>query len=102
MWVTVIELAQGEEDLIRIPFGEDGSKPLGPEERTTLLAFTGVAINVSSARVFPLEVFLMGGSSKRLAIHPRAGCIELDDAAESIRFNDDNGHELDIYREPIE
>lgn len=92
-------LERGDRNLASVPLGGGRSGLLG-RELETLHAFEGISLEVD-VRAFPLNVYLMGGSSQRLAIYPQdGGTIKLADTSR-LELSDGAGHELHIYRDPF-
>jgi hypothetical protein len=100
MLVSIRELARDETGEVACFPIVGGEEPLPSEIRATLRIFQGLAIEVDSARAFPLQIYMMGGKGQRLGIHPRNGFIEIG-APHVFVLNDANGHELIIFRSPL-
>lgn len=100
MLLSIRELLErGDRDLACVPFAE-GRSGLLSREIETLRAFGGIALQVD-VQAFPLNVYLMAGSSQRLAIYPqRGGTIKLGNTPR-LEVSDGAGHELHIYRDPF-
>ena len=72
---------------------------LTDEECATLGYFEGMALEID-VQSLPLQVYVMGGSEKRLAIYPRQGYIKFPRAKSISLKDEENSRELVIYREP--
>lgn len=73
MKVTAMEIAASSDiSLACVPLGEENNVPLDEEERQTFRSFPDLELEVDE-EALPLYVFLIGGSSKRLAVHPSPG-----------------------------
>ncbi|MEK9174651.1 MAG: hypothetical protein AAB725_01630 [Patescibacteria group bacterium] len=102
MIVTIRELVRvNDTNLMGVTSGGGHLMSLTDEECATLGYFQGIALEID-VQSLPLQVYLISGSMKRLAIYPRKGYIKFP-VARSISLKDEeNVRELVIYREPKE
>lgn len=103
MLVTIRELALvNDTGLIGVPSSSEGDHlmSLTEEETATFSYFQGMALEIDRESL-PLQVYRMGGSSRRLAIYPRKGYIKFPGAKSISLKDEENAHELVIYREPF-
>ncbi len=77
------------------------------EEKRTLMAFSHLSLETEEENI-PFDIYLMGGSTRRLALYPTRGEIKsVNEGRESVdltfclAYADEKGNQLWIYRKPF-